>query len=373
MEITMPKVTHPRSSVLGGLLLLSVLLHAAPTATHSTMGPNDVRVTPITKEGGRLDWSPTGDLLVYDKRGEDGYFDIYTMRLDGTQIRCLTCNHADLPNKSIGNPAWHPSGDYIVFQAQSSFKGFGKITDYFANPGAGVNNDVWVMDRNGLRAWKLTDTKPRQGGVLHPQFSRDGRQLLWAERLSSGGGAWGTWSLRVAKFDGDGGTPRIADVRTLQPGEQHKMYESHGFSPDGRQILFSGNLQMGQKEENADIYLYDLASGALKNLTETMDEWDEHAHFSPDGKTILWMTNKGQTKYIRTGQPHTDYWLMNADGSNKRRLTYFNEKGHPEYIAGGVTSADSAWGPDGRRVAAYLITDVRKGGENVLLTLPEGR
>jgi Tol biopolymer transport system component len=356
------------------VLLLSISLTAGPAGTPGGDSPADaegVRAHTITTDGGRLDWSPDGELLAFDRRGPDGYFDIYTMKTDGTQVRCLTCDKPELPNKSIGNPEWHPSGQYLVFQVQNTFRGLGKITDYFANPGAGVNNDVWVMDKDGRRFWRLTDVKPRQGGVLHPQFSRQGDRLLWAERLSSKGGSWGTWALQVADFIiGDGG-PVIRNIRTLQPGQQHKMYESHGFSPDGRQILFSGNLQEGQKEENADIYLYDLASQSLKNLTNTMDEWDEHAHFSPDGRSIVWMTNRDQTRYIRTGQPHTDYWLMDADGSNKRRLTYFNDPKHPEYIEGGVTCADSAWSPDGRRLAAYLITDVRKGGSIVMLDLPQ--
>ena len=328
-----------------------------------------VRVTTITTDGGRLDWSPKGEVLAFDRRGADGYFDVYTMNTQGGDVRCLTCDKKELPNKSMGNPAWHPSGDYIVFQAQNSFKGLGKITDYFANPGAGVNNDLWVMDKDGRQFWPLTQVKPREGGVLHPQFSKNGDKLLWSERLSSAGGSWGTWALRVADFTVADGKPSISNIQTIQPGDQHKMYESHGFSPDGRQIMFSGNLQQGQKEESADIYLYDLQTKALTNLTNSMDEWDEHAHFSPDGRSIVWMTNKGQAKYIRSGQPHTDYWLMNPDGTNKRRLTYFNERGHEEFIKTGVTCADSAWSPDGQRIAAYLITDVRKGGTNVMLSL----
>jgi Tol biopolymer transport system component len=334
-------------------------------------GPFVKRLTLITEDGGRLDWSARNNVIAFDRLGEDRYFDIFTMDLGGSDVRCLTCDKPGLPNKSIGNPAWHPSGDYIVFQAQNTYRGLGRLTDYFANPGAGVNNDVWVMDRDGRRFWQLTKVEPRSGGVLHPQFSSRGDKLLWAERLDSRN-KWGTWSLKVADFVVEEGRPRIRDVRTLQPGKQHRMYESHGFSPDGRKVLFSGNLEPGQEITSGDIYLYDLSTGDLQNLTQTTDEWDEHAHFSPDGRTIVWMTNKGQPRYIRTGQPRTDYWMMNADGSNKRRLTYFNEQGYPESMKGAVTAADFAWSPDGRRIAAYLITDVRKGGRIVMLDLDWG-
>jgi Tol biopolymer transport system component len=321
--------------------------------------------------GGRIDWSPAANLIVFDRLDADGYFDVYTMAPTGTEPSCLTCDRPGLPTRSMGNPAWHPSGKYIAFQGQNEFRGFGTITDYFANPGAGVNNDVWVMTADGSRFWRLTTVPVQQGGVLHPQFSRDGRQLLWSERLSSTGGKWGTWALRLADFTIDGaGTPRIQNVRTLQPGAQRQMYESHGFSPDGRQLLFSGNLEPGQLETGSDIYLYDVASGRLQNLTQTATEWDEHAHFSPDGRSIVWMTAKGQPT---SGSLRTDYWIMNPDGSNKRRLTYFNDAKSAQFITGGVIAADSAWSPDGRSLAGYLITDVRKGGKVVLVLLPTGK
>jgi Tol biopolymer transport system component len=271
----------------------------------------------------------------------------------------------------IGNPSWHPSGDFIVFQAQNKFRGFGRITDYFANPGAGVNNDVWVMDAEGRRFWQLTEVKPRTGAVLHPHFSRDGSQLFWSQRVSVRGIGWGVWSLRVADFAIVDGEPRIRNEKSLQPGQQHKMYESHGFSRDGRSVIFSGNLEPGQEEIHADIYVLDVAKGALRNLTNTpLDEWDEHAHFSPDGRTIVWMSSKDQPTKLSASKLKTDFWLMDADGSNKRRLTWFNQPGHPHYIEGGAAAADNAWSPDGTRIAAYLITDVRRGGKIVLIDVP---
>src|SRR5262249_52096612 len=136
-------------------------------------------------------------------------------------------------------------------------------------------------------------------------------KLFWAERLSArGNGLWGTWALKVADFEIVDGTPRIRNERTLQPGRQHKMYESHDFSPDGRSILFSGNLEPGQDPIHGDIYLYNLETNELKNLTNSPDEWDEHAHFSPDGKTIVWMTSKDQPYKLQAAHLKTDFWLM---------------------------------------------------------------
>lgn len=330
-----------------------------------------VRVTTITTNGGRLDWSARRNLIAYDKLGKDDFFDIYTMTPEGRQDTCLTCDKPQLPNKMIGNPSWHPSGDYIVFQAQNRFRGFGRITNYFANPGAGVNNDIWVMDAAGTKFWQLTKVENRTGAVLHPHFSADGSKLFWAQRVQRRGLGAGIWSLRVADFAIVDGTPQIRRERVLQPGRQKEMYESHGFSPDGRWVIFSGNLEPRQDFIHADIYTLNLDTNELRNLTNTNDQWDEHGHFSPDGRTIVWMSSKDQPYKLRAGDLKTDYWLMNPDGSNKRRLTYFNQKGHPHFIEDGAAAADSSWSPDGKRLAAYLITDVRRGGPIVMIDMDD--
>jgi hypothetical protein len=360
------------AAALGAGTLVAGLTGVEPPAraaqTRPAVGAPATRITTLVENGGRLDWSERHDLIVFDRLDGDA-FNVYTMRPNASDVRCLTCDsRTGMPARHQGNPAWHPAGELIVFQAQNDYKGLGRITDYFANPGAGVNNDLWVMDRGGRQFWRLTNTRPRTGGVLHPQFSRDGNRLFWAERVDARGIA-GTWSLRVADFMIGSDRPSIQQEQVLQPGDQHEFYESHGFSPDGRLLLFSGNLQRGQPMMYGDIYLYDMRSRELTNLTQSPNEWDEHAHFSPDGRTIVWMSSKDIPGRVRAERLRTDYWMMSPDGSNKRRLTHFNTPGHPESVEQGLTAADFAWSPDGGRMAAYLITDVRKGGRIVMIDM----
>ena len=70
-------------------------------------------------------------------------------------------------------------------------------------------------------------------------------------------------------------------------------------------------------------------------------EWDEHAHLSPLNDVFSWASSApyGTQPSGSHGQwLRTDLWLMDIDGSNQRRVTFFNE-------AEQVIVADNDWNP----------------------------
>ncbi len=155
----------------------------------------------------------------------------------------------------------------------------------------------------------------------------------------------------------------------MHPAKKSCFYESHAFSNDDRKILFSGDLKRGQSSVGMDIYELNLTTGRLKRLTNTFNDWDEHAQYSPDGRRIAWMSSSdfdidwgdisGHNWYHYL---KTELWLMDADGSNKQRLTYFNSPGYPEYMHGSrCIVSDIAWGPDGKRIVALLAYEAPTG------------
>jgi len=340
---------------------MALALRAVPSAGYDAQV---ISVMPFANYNGRVDWSWANGKIAVDKLESDGWYGIYTVNPDGSDERCLTRDCPLGAHKHKGNPAWHPSGKYVVFQGQNDFRvPVGqKIWDYLANPGIGVNCDLWLSDASGSKFWLLHRVPERIGGVLHPHFSYKGDRLLWAERIARTPGKWGQWCLKVADFQVLNNEPSLTNVRTLQPGRQHIMYESHGWTADDRAIVFSGNLEPGQKESAGDIYTYDLATEKLTNLTQTPDEWDEHAQVSPSGKKIVWMSSKGYKLPDDPNRVQTDFWIMNVDGSNKKRLTFFNEPGHPEYQGRSYAiAADSSWNADGTCLCALVILDTQKG------------
>ncbi|OWR14089.1 S9 family peptidase [Chryseobacterium sp. VAUSW3] len=69
--------------------------------------------------------------------------------------------------------------------------------------------------------------------------------------------------------------------------------EDFVWSPDSTQLLYVTKPLSGAEyaqSTNTDIFAYHLNSGTTKNLTENNKGYDVAPKFSPDGKTLLWMS-----------------------------------------------------------------------------------
>ena len=152
------------------------------------------------------------------------------------------------------------------------------------------------MDRDGNRFWQLTNVPVSVGGVLHPHFSPAGDRLLWSERISLQGSAIGEWALKVGDFFVTDGTPRLANVRTCQPGQQRNFYESSSFSADGQSVIFSGNLEPGQNPNHMDIYVLNLASGGL--TPSSMKEWPAWLRRASQRRTRMMGRGTGRCCFV---------------------------------------------------------------------------
>ncbi len=300
--------------------------------------------------GGRLSWSHARNLIAFDQKNASGYFDIKTATPDGASEICVTCGVSALPSFNKGNPEWHPSGKYLVLQVDQGGSNFG-------DPGVGLNNDVWIMDYDARRFFQITSVRPGVGAVLHPQFSNKGDKLMWSERVEGEPKPSGRWVIRLGDFSvAADGTPRVTNIQDLNPGTTKIFYETHGFTNDDTKIVFTGILDPGQFVRGYDIYIYDLATHELKNLTNTPDQWDEHAKIMPSDNKIVWMSSMRAP--VRPGAVCTEYWMMDLDGGNKNQITFFNDSRGSDFQAvqdGCVVMADSDWSADGTKLAAYMI------------------
>lgn len=303
----------------------------------------DIKITEILSEGaGAVDWSAENNYIAYDTK-TTGKADIWIMKPDGTERKCLTCG--DFPGRHAGVPAWSSDGNYILFSAEKESHGFldGKVPSPALEPGWGINHDLWVMkvDLNKespvIGKWKIVEVDIGEG-ILHPHFSKDGEKIVWSEimtfndndpytweqamiayengNLSKVTMKWGLqdWRLRIANFSKDQGVPQLDNIETLPRLPDIKIFhEAHGFSPDGSKIIFSSNDKRDDYHWfGFDIYTYDLNTKKLEQLTDSSEIWDEHAHYSSNGR-IIWTPNTG----FEIGSYRREYWIMDEDGSNK--------------------------------------------------------
>ncbi|MEW8348516.1 MAG: hypothetical protein AB2687_09415, partial [Candidatus Thiodiazotropha taylori] len=115
-------------------------------------------------------------------------------------------------------------------------------------------------------------------------------------------------------------------------------------SADGKWIVFGS-----QREGDFDIYRMDVDGSNVQRLTDT-EGYDGGPWFSPDSTKIVWRAwhptsaaEKAQWQknmkqdYVQSTP--LDIWVMNADGSNKIRLT-----------DNGATNWAPSWHPDGKRI-----------------------
>lgn len=100
----------------------------------------------------------------------------------------------------------------------------------------------------------------------------------------------------IAEYNGS----LITEAKDILEGEPYEApmkpfsgVEDISFSPDGRYLAYASRKKTGKEyavSTNSDIYIYDMQSGTTKNITYGMMGYDTYPKFSPDGKSIAWIS-----------------------------------------------------------------------------------
>lgn len=322
----------------------------------------EIKINQFAPQGGNGSFTPDGNRVLYEKKGDtkERYYEIHIADFDGKNDTCLSCRSTLIPQRNNGCATMHPSGRWIIFTAEKAeHPGY----SFEAIPGLGAYTDIWVMSPDGKKAHRLTDIPAdNDHGIIAPRFSADGKKLVWVERkknakMLKSDQRLGYWIIRTADFS-ETPEPALKNIRSFEPGGD-AFYETYGFSPDGKRILFCSDMHASHWYLSQAYSIDAETGGDLRQLTNT--DYNEHAIYTPDGRQILWMTNK-------FGTAGTDWWLMNSDGSMKQPLTYFNSPGYPHYRNQAAWAGTGYFSHDGKRFIGGVQTSLLKQ-EGYIVTL----
>lgn len=280
-------------------------------------------------------YNETTNSVAYNRPNGNGTYQIYISNVDGTGEIALT--YPLWPaNRHQWAEEWDPTGQYLFCYVEKTDyvteSGHTRIPDD-AIPGYGGYTDLWIIKRDGSQAWQLTDLDNNYDkGIIHGAISNDGTMFTWTERIQApvflnpnlGAGAY---VFRVADVNYSP-TPSLSNVRTFQPGGVLAGGEVESISPDKSNLLIYSSFE-SQNMIATPIYRVDIATGATTKLTT--ESFAQSPTYTPNGQHIVYMT--GDKCDIFPGQLQgADWWIMDANGANKRRLTYMNKKNHAQSV-----------------------------------------
>lgn len=207
--------------------------------------------------------------------------DIYSFNSKGEKLKNLT----NTSNNYESNPVCSPDGKWIVFEKFDS------------------KSDIWLMDINGKKMKNLTEEYPQN---ITPVWSNDS-SLIFFNSLKNG-------SPNIFSITLDGKLTNISKGIGIDG--------SFSLSPDSSKIVFDSD-----RAGNFDIFLLDLNSGDLRNITFSNDIESEPL-FSSDGRKVLYKIQSG---------PNFDYVVFHLESGTSDRITSFPEK----YKGNAIWSSDS--------------------------------
>ena len=218
---------------------------------------------------------------------------------------------------------------------------------YQSNRNGFACDKIWIMNVDGSGKRMVS---PDYGAHTCAFFYPAGQHIVFASTSHLAGAcppkprfppsiryAWPLYPYDIYKANADGsGLQKLTD---------NPKYDAEPIiSSDGKKIVFGS-----QREDDFDIYIMDADGANVRRLTDRVG-YDGGPWFSPDGTKIVWRAWHPETEQELKQWRHNmendyivsvplDIWIMNADGSDKKRLT--NNR---------ATNWAPSWHPDGRRI-----------------------
>ena len=287
---------------LTALIAASTLVGTLPASAHEGQHMTPEMMLSLARVGASS-LSPDGKTIVYSVgfpniKENKIRTELFSIASNGTGRRQLTQGIAGLHGAR-----WIQQGRRISYISSES-----------GEP------QVWTMAPDGTDRKQVTRI---EGGLSDYLFSPDETKLAYIKEITFGKSTkevypdlpkatgrivtdlmykhWDEWVETIPHiFIASVGNEPITSGKDILEGEPYEAptkpfggSEELSWSPDGKTLAYSSRKKTGLEyslSTNTDLYLYDLASGTTRNITEGNGGYDTHPRFSPDGSKISWIS-----------------------------------------------------------------------------------
>jgi len=254
--------------------------------------------------------------------------------IDGTEERKLSVRKE---TDYYSQPAWSPNGNIIACSAGSTVGDREYVVEVTVGSGAEkriipqnwweIVDIAWLTDGSSLilNAREESPESPYQIYKLsypNGKVSRITNDLdsYLGTSLSSGSGALVTVKAEGHSYIWAGSSEGLSDAKQITSSKYDGCF-GLSWASDGK-IVYSSN-----ESGNQDIWIMNADGSSKKQLTFDPSS-DLYPSASNDGRYVVF------TSY-RTGAPHI--WRINIDGSSPKQLTQSNREAYPQ------STVDSKW------------------------------
>ena len=285
---------------------------AEASAAGPVIGKSDIKIENgrMTPEAlwafgriGGMSVSPDGKKVVYtvsyySVAENKGNSEVYVMNADGSENRRIT----ETPF-SESNVAWIKGGSKIAFLCAE-----------------GGSSQLWEMNPDGTGRKRLSNYEKDIEGFA---FSPDETKVLFISQVKTVKSTaekypdldkttgrvitdlmykhWDEWVTTaphpfVADFDGE----RVTNPVDIMEGELFESpmkpfggIEQLAWNTTSDKVAYTSRKKTGKAyslSTNSDIYVYDLKTKQTVNMTEGIMGYDTNPTYSPDGKSIAWLS-----------------------------------------------------------------------------------